>query len=69
VARHPVLFALPLLLLVAGACDENRTDAEALAEGDSAPSFVLPSASGGKVWLSDFAGEKPVLLYFSMGPG
>jgi cytochrome oxidase Cu insertion factor (SCO1/SenC/PrrC family) len=36
--------------------------------GTRAPGFTLPSASGGRVALSDFTG-KPVLLYFSMGPG
>jgi hypothetical protein len=36
--------------------------------GRRAPNFTLPSASGGRVALSDFAGT-PVLLYFSMGPG
>jgi cytochrome oxidase Cu insertion factor (SCO1/SenC/PrrC family) len=36
--------------------------------GRRAPGFTLPSASGGRVALSDFSG-KPVLLYFSMGPG
>jgi cytochrome oxidase Cu insertion factor (SCO1/SenC/PrrC family) len=36
--------------------------------GRRAPDFTLPSASGDRVALSDFTG-KPVLLYFSMGPG
>jgi cytochrome oxidase Cu insertion factor (SCO1/SenC/PrrC family) len=36
--------------------------------GQRAPEFVLESASGGTVSLSDYAG-RPVLLYFSMGPG
>jgi cytochrome oxidase Cu insertion factor (SCO1/SenC/PrrC family) len=36
--------------------------------GKRAPGFTLPSAGGGRVALSDFTG-KPVLLYFSMGPG
>ena len=33
-----------------------------------APAFSLESTSGGTVSLSDYAG-RPVLLYFSMGPG
>jgi cytochrome oxidase Cu insertion factor (SCO1/SenC/PrrC family) len=37
--------------------------------GDDAPAFTLPSADGGAVSLADFRGHKPVLLYFSMGPG
>jgi cytochrome oxidase Cu insertion factor (SCO1/SenC/PrrC family) len=69
VTRHRVVFALSALVLLAASCDGNGTDAPALAEGDPAPTFTLPSASGGKVKLSDFAGEKPALLYFSMGPG
>ena len=36
--------------------------------GQRAPGFVLESTSGGTVSLSDYAG-RPVLLYFSMGPG
>jgi len=39
-----------------------------IAVGHSAPAFSLQSASGGTVSLSDYAG-RPVLLYFSMGPG
>lgn len=39
-----------------------------VAVGDTAPVFRLKSAGGGPVSLSDYAG-KPVLLYFSMGPG
>lgn len=37
--------------------------------GDEAPAFTLPSANGASVSLADFQGHKPVLLYFSMGPG
>lgn len=40
-----------------------------VAVGDEAPAFTLPSASGSSVSLADFEGHKPVLLYFSMGPG
>jgi cytochrome oxidase Cu insertion factor (SCO1/SenC/PrrC family) len=36
--------------------------------GSTAPDFSLPAAKGGSVGLSDYRG-KPVLLYFSMGPG
>ena len=42
---------------------------EPLTEGDPAPDFQLPSAGDGTIRLSDYRGEKPVLLYFSMGPG
>ena len=36
--------------------------------GSSAPDFSLPSADGRTYSLAQFRG-KPVLLYFSMGPG
>jgi cytochrome oxidase Cu insertion factor (SCO1/SenC/PrrC family) len=36
--------------------------------GEMAPDFTLPQASGRPVKLADLHG-KPVLLYFSMGPG
>ena len=36
--------------------------------GQMAPEFTLPQATGRPVTLSDLHG-KPVLLYFSMGPG
>ncbi|MEM3087097.1 MAG: peroxiredoxin [Halobacteria archaeon] len=32
--------------------------------GDPAPDFDLPDAAGKKVRLKDFAGKKPVVLYF-----
>lgn len=37
--------------------------------GDMAPAFTLPSAKGRSVSLAEFRSHKPVLLYFSMGPG
>ncbi len=37
--------------------------------GQPAPDFTLPTASGSTVSLAQFRGQKPVLLYFSMGPG
>lgn len=37
--------------------------------GDPAPELKLPSAPAGSVSLAEFRGRKPVLLYFSMGPG
>lgn len=51
------------------ACDGTSEDGPSLAEGDRAPAFTLPSAAGENVTLADFAGTKPALLYFSMGPG
>ncbi len=36
----------------------------ALEVGDKAPDFELPSTTGGKIRLSDFAGKKYVILEF-----
>jgi cytochrome oxidase Cu insertion factor (SCO1/SenC/PrrC family) len=61
------------LAILAAACTRDaatpsRQQESPIAVGDTAPAFTLESASGGPVSLSDYAG-KPVLLYFSMGPG
>jgi cytochrome oxidase Cu insertion factor (SCO1/SenC/PrrC family) len=69
--RHRMLVAAGLTLgLVAAACSRQPTSSGQgpIAVGRTAPAFSLKSASGGTVSLSEFAG-KPVLLYFSMGPG
>jgi hypothetical protein len=66
-ARRSV--ALASLLVLSVACAGDRGGPSPLREGDPAPGFSLPSAAGGSVALSDFSGKKPVLLYFSMGPG
>ena len=59
--------------VLAAACSRNAATPSPAQEGpvavgDAAPAFTLESASAGPVSLSDYAG-KPVLLYFSMGPG
>jgi cytochrome oxidase Cu insertion factor (SCO1/SenC/PrrC family) len=59
-------------MLLAAACDSTAdpgVDGPFLSEGDQAPGFTLPSAGGEQVALADFTNHKPVLLYFSMGPG
>jgi hypothetical protein len=66
---HRVLIVLTVVLLTASCQGGSDAASESLAEGDEAPSFRLPSAEGGTVALSHFSGTKPVLLYFSMGPG
>ena len=48
--------------------DKEPSASSALAEGQPAPAFSLPDASGATVSLNEFTG-KPVLLYFSMGYG
>ena len=70
---HPtpaaVLALAATLAAVLPACGGAQSPGEPRGDlGRRAPSFTLPSASGGRVSLSDFTG-KPVLLYFSMGPG
>jgi cytochrome oxidase Cu insertion factor (SCO1/SenC/PrrC family) len=69
---HTVGAALALVVLMA-ACGANEDtsaggESSPISVGAVAPPFTLPSAEGGTVSSSDFAG-KPVLLYFSMGPG
>ena len=60
------------MFLIATACSGGTSlqgDEAFLSEGDRAPDFTLPSASGGQVALADLTEHKPALLYFSMGPG
>jgi hypothetical protein len=68
-----IAFAFTIWVLTAceDASERPRTDAPqaGIVEGDRAPDFELPSASGGTMRLSDYRRDKPVLLYFSMGPG
>jgi cytochrome oxidase Cu insertion factor (SCO1/SenC/PrrC family) len=57
------------LAAILPACGGAQSPSEPAGDlGRRAPGFTLPSASGGRVALSDFTG-KPVLVYFSMGPG
>ncbi len=62
---------LVLFGLAASACSRSSapTARSGLQVGSAAPRFSLPSAHGGMVSLAEFLGRKPVLLYFSMGPG
>lgn len=63
------------LALLATACAQRQespsaaTHMSSIKERSKAPQFALPSASGDKMSLDEFRGRKPVLLYFSMGPG
>jgi hypothetical protein len=60
------------LIFAGAACQEPTTspgaEVSALKEGDLAPGFTLESPET-EVSLADYRGKKPVLLYFSMGPG
>ena len=70
-----ILFAGALVAVLAGAGililtrSETQDGAPILSEGDVAPNFSLPAVDARTVSLSDFVGEKNVLLYFSMGYG
>lgn len=67
-----LVFALLLVALVGCGSDDPtdrpRRGGELVAD-DPAPGFTLVAADGETISLSDFRGRKPVLLYFSMGPG
>jgi hypothetical protein len=71
--RGPLVAALALLGLLAAACGARPTGTVAsetpVQPGDRAPDFRLPAAGGSEVSLDDYRGTRPVLLYFSMGPG
>ena len=41
--------------------------AYALDVGDKAPNFALMSSTGKEIKLADFAGKKPVVLFFYIG--
>lgn len=74
-----VVVSLIALPLVAAACSRasergeapvgGSAPAESVQIGQLAPDFTLPSSGGGSVTLSSFKEHRPVLLYFSMGPG
>lgn len=72
--RSRVLLGAAIALVIASAAcrgqqeTSQRSEEGPIAVGRTAPAFSLSAASGGTVSLSDYAG-RPVLLYFSMGPG
>ncbi len=51
-----------------GGNEKAKSNESTLAEGQPAPAFSLPDATGETVSLNEFSGQ-PVLLYFSMGYG
>jgi cytochrome oxidase Cu insertion factor (SCO1/SenC/PrrC family) len=68
--RAVIAVTLVLLATACGASDGGDSSDQATVHvGDKAPNFTLPSATGERVSLSQYRGKKPVLLYFSMGPG
>jgi len=67
---RPALVVVGLaMLVVAGLAWVRKPAAKPITVGDVAPDFTLPAVGGGSVSLKDYRGQKPVLLYFSMGPG
>jgi len=61
--------ALLALALITAACSGAEEASDGARVGKEAPKFSLTSASGDQVSLDDYLGQRPVLLYFSMGPG
>ena len=57
------------LALVTVTCSGAEEASDGARVGKEAPKFSLTSASGDQVSLDDYLGQRPVLLYFSMGPG
>ncbi len=65
------MVTVALVLFGAASLGETKrpdSAASALKEGDEAPDFTLESPEA-EISLADYRGDKPVLLYFSMGPG
>ena len=65
----PGVVANVALAVALVACSGEPQGPERVRVGSSAPAFELPSAEGGVVSLGELREERPVLLYFSMGPG
>jgi hypothetical protein len=63
--RIPTVMVLTALAL-AGCRAASSAE---LQVGDRAPAFSLPAVGGGEVALADYAGVKPVLLFFHMAVG
>ncbi|TET99386.1 MAG: redoxin domain-containing protein [Anaerolineales bacterium] len=57
---------MALVAILITACGAPESGLEA---GDRAPDFSLLAADGDTVSLSDYRGERPVLLYFHMALG
>jgi hypothetical protein len=67
---HRVIAAVLLVPVTSlAACSEGGSQSSTAGVGAAAPRFSLASADGGTISLEDYVGHKPVLLYFSMGPG
>lgn len=61
-----LIISMALVAILITACGTPEFGLEA---GDRAPDFSLQAADGDTVSLSDYRGERPVLLYFHMALG
>jgi hypothetical protein len=60
---------LPGILLAVWLLAACASNPQALGVGDPAPNFSLDATGGSPISLSDYQGQKPVLLYFHMAVG
>jgi cytochrome oxidase Cu insertion factor (SCO1/SenC/PrrC family) len=76
--RKLVPALVTMLVVVGAACAGSPANtssgpsgvgSEVARPGDTAPNFTLRSSTGRMISLTSLTGRKPVLLYFSMGPG
>ena len=66
IKRVFLIVSIALVAILITACGTPESGLEA---GDRAPDFSLLAADGDTVSLSDYRGERPVLLYFHMALG
>lgn len=64
-----VLPAVALLLAACGPDPREKRAPEPVKVGAPAPGFTLETPDGEPISLADYRDRRPVLLYFSMGPG
>lgn len=60
------LLRLAALCAVLGLASAGLAGA-AVSVGDKAPAFALQSSTGKEIRLADFAGKKPLVLFFYIG--
>lgn len=70
--RRPLRLGLLSLLLLTACSGEQPTSSatpDVPEVGGTAPGFELRSSEGESLSLEQLLGRRPILLYFSMGPG
>lgn len=70
--RSPLRLGLLSLLLLTACSGEQPTPSatpDVPKVGETAPGFELRTSEGGSLSLDQLLGRRPILLYFSMGPG